>query len=350
MSLIACSNIVNKEENDINTEHSNEATDLESDFKEPESDGADSQQVRVHDFVSPDHTWGVRLYTKTFESRLPGFKVMLLNDEKEEPFQQPIVFDREDLMLADPVVWISKNRVVINGEWIFDQSNNSLTQIAPKLDWIYTYSFSPDKRYLARCEKSDNSSQFGMEIRLFDLEDLSNKTVYFFPGAKVWTSGIFFSIAWTDYQTFVFDGNLDEQPTVFQYSLTSEKVETIRSKAWSPRNFSDSSFLSFIPVANYYTHAEEIIVQDKGSGAEIGIPGEGILYWVDQEHFLLVYRNELSVYRMENDLTYSKKPIKQHSSSTPVLVDRRENNLLIKYLKSEDNYRFSIEEEMIELD
>ncbi len=356
ISLIGCSNIQNKEGSNntsdkqaeqananINTsENSNEST-------EPESDAANSQKVKVNDFASPDNTWGVRLYAKTFESGLPGYKFMLLNNGKEEPFPQPIEFDREDLMLTDPVIWTTNNRVVINGEWVFDQSNSSLSQMAPKLDWVYTYSFSPDKKYLARCEKSDNNNQFGMDIRLFNLENLSNKTVYFFPGAKVWTSGVSFSIAWTDNESFIFDGNLDEQPTVFQYSLTSEKVETLRSKAWSPKAFPDSPFISFIPVANYYKHAEEIIVREKGSRTEIRIPGQGVLYWIDQNRFILIYGGEISVYSINKDLTYSKKSINEHFS-TPVLIDMKNNCLQIKYLKFKDDNQFFVEDETVVLD
>ncbi|KUO58158.1 MAG: hypothetical protein APF84_09145 [Gracilibacter sp. BRH_c7a] len=354
--LIGCSNIQNNEgsnnasENQAEQAERNLTTENSNEIVAPESEIVDSQYVKINDYVSPDNTWGVRVYAKMFANGLPpGFEFILLNKGKEQRFSQPIQFSREDLMLTEPVIWTTNNRVVINGEWVFDKSNSRLSRMDPKLDWVYTYSFSPDKKYLARCEKSDNNSQFGMEIRLFDLEDLSSKTLYFFPGAKVWTSGISFSIAWTDNESFVFDGNLDEQPTVFRYSLTSEKVETFRLKAWSPKTFPDSNFVSFIPIANYFRHAEEIIVQDKESGAEIRIPAQGILYWLDRNRFILMYGSEITAYSIKKDLTYSRKPINEHSA-TPVLIDVKDNYLQIKYLKFNDYYPFSIEEETIKLD
>lgn len=311
-------------------------------------------RVKIADFSSPDHTWGLRLYAKRLRSEVPvGFEVMLLEQGMEKQFEQPVEFSEGNLFLREPLIWTDENRVIIHGEWVYDKKSHSLMRIPPREDAIYTYSVSPDQKYLARCEKSSKNNQFGMEVRVFDLSDLSDRTIYFFPGAKVWSSGISFSIAWLDRERFLFDGNHEEVPTVFLYSMTTDQVAVYRSNRWAPQTFPGSPYLSLVPLAQYYDPVEELIIQDIRDGTEQRFPYRGMAHWLDQNHFVLIYGNELSIFNMNEGFTSSQKAISNDDGAKPVLMEFKEGTLYIKYLKLRGEgpyYPVSLEEESIMLE
>ncbi len=184
--LMACSEMNKEEINNDNLEKpgsnvDNISTEESDEVKELEA--VEQPRIIINDFNSPEKTWGVRLYAKTSSIGMPSYEFMLIDNGVEKRFEQPITGSIEDLVFTESVVWMGDNRVIINGEWVFDQSSKNVHRLEPQSDWIYTYAFSPDQKYLARSEKSEHNNQFGMEIRLFNLKDLTDKTVCFFPGA-----------------------------------------------------------------------------------------------------------------------------------------------------------------------
>lgn len=350
--LMACSEINIKEINNGDLEKQKPGSNIDNistgepdEVKEPET--ALQPRIIINNYSSPKKNWGVRLYAKTSSIGMPSYEFMLIDNGLEKRFEQPITGSIEDLVFTESVVWIGDNRVIINGEWVFDQSSKNVHRIDPQSDWIYTYAFSPDQKYLARCEKSEHNSQFGMEIRLFNLTDLTDKTVYFFPGAKVWTSGIYFSITWLDEDTLVFDGNLNEQPTAFQYSHSNGEVKPLRTKIWSPKASPNSRYLSFVPVNAYYDYPEEVIVQDMVQESEVHISDRGVVHWLNEDTFVLTYGGKVTLYKMNDDLTYIKMQSVEQIESSSIFMDYEEGVLTIRFLKWGDNNSISIREETI---
>lgn len=307
----------------------NSEKDLPQDGQEGEENGLPYKDLLVREYKSPEGTSKILMYAKLSEAGegIPySFKTVTDGMEKEIG-EQLRVYE-----ITDPVVWLDDKRAVVGGQWLYDTETRNISYILPERDYLYTYAFSPDRKYLAVCGKSEYEGRFGMEIRLINLDDFSDQKVFAFPAAEVWTSGISFSLAWLDEETFFFDGNLDEKPAIFKYSLKTGKTETFVTQAWYPRTYPGGRYVSYMPLTDYYDNesGEETVIRRVYGGEEARIPYPGQVHWIDRDK-IMIFSEGLKVYLVGSDLSYTQIGSMDQQFITLLAAQREKKHLTIDY-------------------
>ncbi|WP_418792159.1 DUF5412 family protein [Phosphitispora sp. TUW77] len=289
------------------------------------------EDLLVDEISSPNQEYTIKMYAKLSEAGegIP-YAFTTVIEGKEE-----IIKDIRTYQTENAVVWLDNQRVVIGGETVYNLKTKESRYLPPKIDYLCAYAFSPDKKYLAVCGKIEYKDSLGFEIRLIDLYDYSSRQVFVYPGAKVWTSGISFSLVWLDNETLFFDGNLNEKPAIFRYSTKTDKTEQYLALAWYPRVIPGSRFISYLLEEEYYGNASEEFVRDIYTGQEVKLPYSGQIFWVNADT-LIVCAERLDVYRINKDL--SCKLIGSADLACPMILsaDISDGNLKIKYWNYEN--------------
>lgn len=274
---------------------------------EQEEEEEEEINPSLFEFRAPDNNSWIKMDVNPMEiaEGIPyKFKIYV----QEKLVKELTVWD----VTEDPVVWLDNQRAVIGGRWIYNTTTNSTDYIWSEKKYIFTYKYSPDKQLLAVCQKTDYQERtdiLGFEILVVNLNNMQIKQVYTFPGSKTWTSGILFNISWLDNNTFFFDGNQEEVPTIFRYSLKEDKVENYLSQAWGPAAAPKGEFISYIPLPDYYykDNNEELIIRNLVTQKEGTIPGFQRTIWVNENTMLATsWDKGTVVYKVRDDLALAE--------------------------------------------
>lgn len=282
------------------------------------------EEVLLDEFFLPDKNYQVKFYIKQDLITGTNYEYKLFNNQTEITFDERLsIYD--DFINNEHLFCLNDGRVIIGGRWLVDLENIKLEHvIAAEEDFsVLSFAYSPDQEYLALCVKGEYSDKYGFNIYIINLENLSSKKIFFFESARCWTSGISFSLTWSDEKLLYFDGNLNESPTIFKYSLETDKVEPYLTKAWAPKISPEGKYMLYIPLSNYYEKDNnDLIIRDMLQQKELKIPHIGLRTWLNENLLLIYFSEKTALYKINEDFSYK------------IMQDINENNFV--YISHED--------------
>ncbi|MDK2823562.1 MAG: hypothetical protein PWQ67_2430 [Clostridia bacterium] len=320
--------------NQINEEIKTGVEEKISNEQDKDNSNSSSKNQTLFKFTSPDKQTRIEMdidINQISEGVPFNFYIYF----KDELIKELTVWD----VTRDPVVWLDNKRAIIGGQWLINVETGQTKYIWPEEEYIFTYRYSPNKKYLAICQKADYEDRkdiLGFKILLIKLEDLSVKHLYTFPGSRVWTSGISFNITWLDDEILLFDGNHDEVPTIFKYSLNKDTVEIFISQAWGPAAAPYGNFISYFEMPYYYYKPEkwETIIKNITQDKQIKV--NGIISWINNNTYIVYGENHGEIYKINNDLNYKKVDTIADKLVEVMFIKGNEKNYKVYYLYWQD--------------